>query len=174
MTVIQMFVTDYRRLRPQGRLTPVSVLRALLSNPGLVAALLLRLQMAAVKRNRWGLAGAVRSLCLVLTGADFVPGCRAGSGLLMHHPNGIVLGAGARLGESNTLLQQVTFGERHADGSGAHAYPTSGDRCVFGAGSRVLGGITIGDDASVGANAVVLHNVAERTTVVGAPAKPIG
>lgn len=163
-------VEDYRRMRPESRWLFLSFLMSSMSNPGLQAAFFLRLQMFLVAKRRLKLAGLVRGWCLMVTGADFVPGCVVGPGVLMHHPNGIVLGAGARVGAACTLLQQVTLGERHADGSGDHKYPVVDDNCTIGAGARILGPVLVGVGAAVGANAVVLSDVPAASTVVGIPA----
>nr|WP_231860870.1 serine acetyltransferase [Microbacterium laevaniformans] len=91
----------------------------------------------------------------------------------MHHPNGIVLGAGSRLGKNCTILQQVTLGERYANGLGPSTYPTLGDNVTIGAGAKVLGGVMIGDGVQVGANSVVLSDLPPGATAVGAPARAV-
>lgn len=165
---------DFARYRPAVTYSPFRILCAAATNPGLLALVFLRLQMAAVSRGRDRTAGIIRLVALVMTGADFVPGCVAGPGLLMHHPSGVVLGGGAVLGDDCTILQQVTLGERYADGRGPHSYPRVGDRCTLGAGARLIGGITVASDCNVGANSVVLADVPRGATVVGAPARVIG
>ena len=73
------------------------------------------------------------------------------------------------IGENVTVISAVTFGTRNDA-----RWPTIGDRVFVGVGARVLGGITVGDDASIGANSVVLDDVASGTVVVGAPARTVG
>ena len=70
---------------------------------------------------------ALRHVALALSGFDFLPGVEVGPGLLMHHPQGIVTGCGAVVGTGCTLLQNVTLGERFADGRSPHDYPHVGD-----------------------------------------------
>ena len=94
-------------------------------------------------------------------------GADVGGGLYVAHPVGCVLVAES-IGENVTVIAQVTFGMREVP-----EWPTIGDRAFIGAGARILGGIKIGHDAKVGSNAVVLSDVAPRTTVVGIPARPV-
>ena len=103
----------------------------------------------------------------VVTGADIPLGCRIGGGLLLPHPNGVVIHPGAVVGPNCLILQQVTLGVTRG---GA---PRLGGHVDLGAGAKVLGSITIGDHACVGANAVVLTNVKAGTTVAGVPARVI-
>lgn len=142
--------------------------------PGVQAVVLLRLQLAAQTMGHSRIAHVLSVVNIRLTGAEFVPGCRVGPGLVMRHPQGIVVGHGAVIGDDCTLLQHVTLGERDADGEfGDHSYPSLGSWVVVGAGAVILGGIRVGDHAIVGANAVVAKDVARRDVVVGVPARSI-
>lgn len=115
--------------------------------------------MTAVARHRFWSA---------VSGADIPLACHFGGGLLLPHPNGVVIHPNVRIGINCLIFQQVTLG--HA-GSGV---PTVGDHVDFGAGAKVLGAITIGDGAVIGANAVVLMDVPPGATAVGVPAKILG
>ena len=99
-----------------------------------------------------------------VTGADIPLNCSIGGGLLIPHPNGIVIHPDVRMGPNCLIFQQVTLGARNAK------VPTVGGHVDFGAGAKVLGAITLGDHAVVGANAVVLIDVPEHATAVGIPA----
>lgn len=163
--------SDFRRHRPG--ITP-SILGALdlaTSHPGFLACALLRLMHHFHQRGHRRVAYKVRALNHALTGADFVPGCKIGAGLLAHHPNGIVIGGGVQVGTNCTILQHVTLGEKQADGRGAPQYPRLGDDVVVGAGAAILGPVTLGDGSVVGANAVVLSDAPQGSTVVGNPAR---
>jgi serine O-acetyltransferase len=103
----------------------------------------------------------------VVTGCDIPLNTTIGAGLLMPHPNGIVVHPEAVLGPNCLLFQQVTIG---TDGTGV---PRIGGHVDIGAGARILGNITIGDHALIGANAVVLCDVPAGTTAVGIPARII-
>jgi serine O-acetyltransferase len=154
------------------RVGALEAFRIVVGQPGGQAAFLLRVQMACQAKRRWRLARAVSLLNLRMTGAEFVVGCRVGPGLVMRHPQGIVVGGGAVVGVDCTILHRVTIGERYGDGSSlAHPYPTLGNRVVVGAGAAILGDVRVGDEAVIGANAVVLHNVVANDVFVGVPAR---
>jgi len=82
---------------------------------------------------------------------------------------GVVVGETAVIGKNVTLFQGVTLGGTGKEHGKRH--PTIGDNVVIGAGAKVLGNITIGNDSMVGANAVVIRDVPEHSTVVGVPGR---
>lgn len=88
-----------------------------------------------------------------VTGADIPATCRIGGGLLIPHPNGIVVHPEAVLGPNCLLMQQVTIGTRGG------RPPVIGGHVDIGAGARVLGPISIGDHARIGANALVIQDM---------------
>jgi serine O-acetyltransferase len=106
----------------------------------------------------------------VVSGCELPLNCEIGGGLLMPHPQGIIVHSSARLGPNCLLFQQVTIG------TGGHSHPgapTLGGHVDVGAGAKIIGGITIGDHAKIGANAVVLTDVPAGATAVGIPARII-
>ena len=145
-----------------------------LSEPGLQFSLLARLQMALEGRSKIRLARLAYLLNLRITGGEFGHGCSVGPGFVVKHPLGVLIGGGTRLGRNCTVLHNVTFGERRPDmvveGS---KYPVIGNDCLIGTGAILLGAITVGDGARIGAGAVVLHDVDPGSSVVGAPASPL-
>jgi serine O-acetyltransferase len=108
-----------------------------------------------------------RFWCAV-TGADIPLNCQIGGGLLIPHPNGIVIHPDVKIGVNCLIFQQVTIGTR-----GEPGVPEIAGHVDIGAGAKILGPIYIGAHAKVGANAVVLSNVPNRTVVAGIPAKVI-
>ncbi len=100
----------------------------------------------------------------VVTGADIPLGCKIGGGLLLPHPNGVVIHGNVVIGPNCLIFQQVTLG---AAGRGV---PVLGGHVDIGAGAKVLGKIRIGNDVRIGANSVVLRDVPDGATVVGIPA----
>jgi len=105
----------------------------------------------------------------IVTGADIPLNSQLGGGLLLPHPNGIVIHPKATIGPNCLLFQQVTLGTR-----GGRGVPRLGCGVDVGAGARILGDVSIGDYAIIGANAVVLQDVAPGEIVAGIPAKPVG
>ena len=103
----------------------------------------------------------------VVSGADVPVNARIGGGLLLPHPNGIVIHSEAVIGVNCLLFQQVTLGSTSAT-SGA---PVLGGHVDVGAGAKILGGVKIGDHARIGANAVVLQDVPAGAVAVGIPAR---
>jgi serine O-acetyltransferase len=106
----------------------------------------------------------------VVTQAEIDLTCKIGGGLLIPHPNGIVIHPDAIIGVNCLIMQQVTVG---VDGKG-ESPPVIGGHVDLSAGCKVIGAIYVGDHALVGANAVVTRDVAPRSVVVGIPARPIG
>jgi len=103
----------------------------------------------------------------VITGAEIPLNTQIGGGLMIPHPNGIVIHPDTTIGPNCLLFQQVTIGSRDS------SPPVIGGHVDIGAGAKVLGAIRIGNDVRIGANAVVLTDVEEGSTVVGIPAKVI-
>jgi len=102
-----------------------------------------------------------------VTGAEIPLSCRIEGGLLLPHPNGVVIHPDARIGPNCLLMQQVTLGTNDLS-AGA---PTLAGHVDLGAGAKVLGKVTLGAHSVVGANAVVLCDVPEGATAVGIPAR---
>jgi serine O-acetyltransferase len=103
-----------------------------------------------------------------VSGADIPLNCSLGGGLLIPHPNGIVIHPEASIGVNCLIFQQVTIGAR-----GVGPLPIVGACVDIGAGAKVLGRVRLGDRARVGANAVVLADVDAGVSVAGIPAAPV-
>ena len=116
----------------------------------------LRRKLAVLRHRFWS----------AVSGADIPINSMIGGGLLIPHPNGIVIHPGARIGPNCLLFQQVTIGD-------ANGVPTIGGHVDIGAGAKILGRIHVGDHARIGANAVVLTDVPAGATMVGIPARPV-
>ncbi len=111
------------------------------------------------------------ALARVLTGVEIHPAAMLGPGLFIDHATGVVIGETAEIGTDVTLYQGVTLGGTNLDRGKRH--PTVGDRVTIGAGAKVLGPITIGNDSRIGANAVVVKPVPPNSVVVGVPGQVI-
>lgn len=122
------------------------------------------------KHHMKSLARLNSQLARFWTGIEIHPGATIGDGLFIDHGMGVVIGETAVIGNNCTIYHNVTLGGRgHAIGERRH--PIIGDNVLVGAGAKLLGPITVGNDANIGANAVVLHDVPDRATVVGVPGK---
>ena len=102
------------------------------------------------------------------TGIEIHPGARIGDKFFIDHGLGVVIGETAIIGNNVTIFHDVTLGGTGKEKGKRH--PTIEDNVFIGSGAKILGNITIGKNAKIGANAVVLNDVAPNTTVVGIPA----
>jgi len=101
----------------------------------------------------------------VVTGADIPIDGHLGGGLLLPHPNGVVIHPDARIGPNCLLFQQVTIGV------GNGGVPVIEGHVDIGAGAKIIGGVTVAKHAKIGANAVVVQDVPAGATAVGVPAR---
>jgi serine O-acetyltransferase len=149
----------------------VSSLEVLAAWPGVHALLSHRV---AHVLHAAGVPVVPRTLALVtraVTGIEIHPAASVGEGLFIDHGNGVVIGETAEIGENVTLYQGVTLG-----GTGfatGKRHPTVQDNVTIGSGAKLLGPITIGHGAKIGANSVVIHDVPPNSTVVGNPGHPV-
>ena len=105
------------------------------------------------------------------TNIEIHPGADIGDGLFIDHGTGVVIGETAEVGANVTMYQGVTLG-----GTGfatGKRHPTVQDNVTIGSGAKLLGPITIGHGAKIGANSVVIHDVPPNSTVVGVPGHPV-
>lgn len=105
------------------------------------------------------------------TGIEIHPGATIGRSLFIDHGTGVVIGETTIIGNNVTIYHGVTLGGTGKEKGKRH--PTIEDNVYIGCGAKILGNITIGENAKIGANAVVLKNVDKNTTIVGIPGKPI-
>jgi len=114
---------------------------------------------------------AISQLARWLTGIEIHTSAKIGTGFFIDHGMGVVIGETAEVGDYVTLFQGVTLGGTGKERGKRH--PTLGNHVVVGAGAKILGGITVGDNVKIGANSVVLKNVSANSTVIGVPARVI-
>ncbi|HIN32316.1 MAG TPA: serine acetyltransferase, partial [Nitrospirales bacterium] len=110
-------------------------------------------------------------LARLVTGVEIHPAATIGSHFVIDHGSGIVIGETTVIGDCVTLFQGVTLGGTGKERGKRH--PTLGSHVVVGAGAKILGGMTIGDNVTIGANSVVLKSVPPHSTVIGVPARVI-
>ena len=139
--------------------------------PGIHALLTYRVAHAL---NEAGLPVLPRSIAMVaraLTGVEIHPSATIGEGLFIDHGTGVVIGETAEIGNDVTLYQGVTLGGTGFASGKRH--PTVQDNVTIGSGAKLLGPITIGHGAKIGANSVVITDVPPNSTVVGNPGHPV-
>ena len=124
------------------------------------------------QNNRQTLASFFQNQISVTLGVDMHPAARIGSGIMLDHATGLVIGETAVVGNNVSILQSVTLG-----GTGkveGDRHPKICDGVLISAGAKILGNICVGEGAKVGAGSVVLEPVPPHTTVAGVPAKVVG
>ena len=146
-----------------------SAAEVVLFYPGFHARLAHR---AANAMHRRGVPLAPRGLMYItriLTGIEIHPGATIGSRFFIDHGMGVVIGETAEIGDNVTLLQGVTLGGTSLRKEKRH--PTLGNNVVVGAGAKVIGAFTIGDNSRIGAGSVVVREVPPNSVVVGVPGR---
>lgn len=124
------------------------------------------------RNNRESMAYFLQSHIAITFGVDIHPAAKIGKGIMLDHATGIVIGETAVIDDDVSIMQGVTLGGTGKEAGDRH--PKIGKGCLISAGAKILGNITIGEGAKVGAGSVVLSEVQPHTTVVGVPAKAIG
>jgi serine O-acetyltransferase len=139
--------------------------------PGIHALLAYRVAHAMYVAGVRVLPRTISMLTRALTGIEIHPAAQIGQGLFIDHGAGVVIGETADIGDDVTLYQGVTLG-----GTGfatGKRHPTVEDNVTIGSGAKLLGPITIGHGAKIGANSVVITDVPPNSTVVGNPGHPV-
>lgn len=103
---------------------------------------------------------------------DIHPGAKLGSGIMIDHATGLVIGETAVVGDNVSILHSVTLGGSGCVSGSRH--PTIGNGVLISAGAKILGNISVGDGVKIGAGSLVLESVPEHVTVAGVPAKVVG
>ena len=136
--------------------------------PGIHALLAHRVAHALAGAGIPLLPRSISMLARAVTGIEIHPAARIGQGLFIDHGAGVVIGETADIGDNVTIYQGVTpgfaTGKRH---------PTVQDNVTIGSGAKLLGPITVGHGAKIGANSVVITDVPPNSTVVGNPGHPV-
>ncbi|MFH0763715.1 MAG: serine O-acetyltransferase [Candidatus Omnitrophota bacterium] len=146
-----------------------SYLEVLFTYSGLHAIIFYRISHALLAMHVPFFPRYISQLGRFFTGIEIHPGAQIGKEFFIDHGMGVVIGETAIIGDNVLLYQGVTLG-----GTGkcrGKRHPTIGNNVVVGAGAKVLGNITIGDNSYIGSNAVVIKDVPPDSTVVGVPGR---
>ncbi|MCS6814196.1 MAG: serine O-acetyltransferase [Cyanobacteria bacterium] len=146
-------------------------LEVLCCYPGFHAIVLYRLAHWLHRRGVVFIPRLISHLARFLTGIEIHPGAVLGKGVFIDHGMGVVIGETAIVGDYCLIYQGVTLGGTGKETGKRH--PTLGNHVVVGAGAKILGNISIGDYARVGAGSIVLRSVPSYCTAVGVPSRNI-
>jgi len=163
-----MFSREIRAIRERDPASR-STIEAILTSSGLHAIALHRVAHWLWRKGLMLPARLLSHLSRAVTGIEIHPGARIGQGVFIDHGMGVVIGETASVGDDVTMYQGVTLGGTGKQRGKRH--PTVEDNAVVGVGASVLGAVTIGEGARVGAGSLVLKDVEPYTIVAGNPAK---
>ncbi len=149
-----------------------TALEVLLFSKGFLSLQAYRIGHRLHQQDERMLAMLIQARCNERLGIDINPASRLGSGIMLDHGTGIVIGETAEVGDDVSILQGVTLGGTGKESGDRHPKVRSG--VLIGAGAKILGNIEIGEGAKIGAGSIVLHPVAPHITVVGNPARQVG
>lgn len=148
-----------------------SLLEVLLTYPGIRVLFWYRIAHFMAFHRLYTIAGFLSQHAAKVTGISISPEAKIGKRVFIDHGIGVVIGATAMIEDDVTILHGVTLGARRAVEGRRHPYVKKGT--FIDANAQLLGTITIGAFSKVGAGAIVLNNVADKTTVVGNPARTV-
>ena len=137
--------------------------------PGLWAMLFYRLANTLYKKGLRFIPRFISGIALFLTTIDIHPAATIGRRVFIDHGTGVVIGETTVIGDDVIIYQQVTLGG--VSTSKGKRHPTLENNVVVGAGSKILGNITLGENSKVGANSVVVKDVPADCTAIGIPAR---
>ena len=155
-----------------------SLLSIILTYPGVKAVLFHKIANFFHLASFTLLARVISQLARFFTGIEIHPGAKIGKNLFIDHGMGVVIGETSEIGNNVTIYHAVTLGgispsidserQRHEK-----RHPTIGDDVVIGSGAQIIGPVKVGSGSRIAANAVVVNDVPENSTMVGVPAKAI-
>ena len=155
-----------------------STLSVVLTYPGVKAVLLHQIANFFHVAGFDLIARIISQTSRFFTGIEIHPGAKIGKNLFIDHGMGVVIGETSEIGNNVTMYHAVTLGgispsidserQRHEK-----RHPTIGNDVVIGSGAQIIGPLKIGDKSRIAANAVVVNDVSENTTMVGVPAKSV-
>ena len=156
-----------------------SKLSIILTYPGVKSVFFHKIANQLWNLNLYTLARIISQFSRFLTGIEIHPAAKIGKNLFMDHGMGTVIGETSEIGDNVTIYHGVTLGGimpafKSDEQRGIKRHPTLEDGVIIGSGAQILGPITIGTNARVGANSVVLKSVSKGMSVVGVPAHAVG
>ena len=156
-----------------------SKLSLILTYPGVKAVFFHRIANFFSKAKFDLIARIISQFSRFLTGIEIHPNANIGKNLFIDHGMGVVIGETSEIGDNVTIYHMATLGGitpsiNSNDQRNIKRHPTIKDGAVIGSGAQILGPVTVGKFAKIGANAVVTKDVPEKAVMVGIPAKNVG
>ena len=168
------FISSIKERDPAAK----STLSIVLTYPGVKAILFHRIANFFHLAGFQLIARIISQTTRFFTGIEIHPGAKIGQNLFIDHGMGVVIGETSEIGNNVTIYHAVTLGgsspsidserQRHEK-----RHPTVGDDVVIGSGAQIIGPVKVGNKSRIAANAVVVKDVPENTTMVGVPAKAV-
>lgn len=146
-------------------------LEIILCYPGVHAVLLHKIAFFLYKFSTPILPRLISHISRIITGIEIHPAVKIGKNLFIDHGFGVVIGATAEIGDNVTIYQNVTLGGRSIKNTKRH--PTIKDGVIIGSGANILGPITIGKNARIGANATVIKDVKKGAIIIAEISKEL-
>jgi serine O-acetyltransferase len=179
LSFTELVFSDFERHSPGTKPSWLNVIPRLFTLAGLMATVILRAQQCVYRAGHVRLAFLLRTVGIVLLGAEFTPPIWVGTGLYLPHPVGIAIGAGAQIGNNVMLAGGVVTGVRSTETELPQKMPAENmpricDGANIWAHVVLVGPVRIGEGAEVAANSVVTEDVPDYAIVGGVPAKKIG
>ena len=155
-----------------------SKLSLILTYPGVKAVFFHRIANFFQLAKFYLVARIISQLSRFLTGIEIHPGAKIGKNLFIDHGMGVVIGETSDIGNNVTIYHAVTLGGispsiNSNEQRNEKRHPTIGDDVVIGSGAQIIGPVKIGNTSRIAANAVVVNDVPENSTMVGIPAKAV-
>ena len=156
-----------------------SKLSLILTYPGVKAVFLHKISNFFYQAKFDLAARIISQFSRFLTGIEIHPGAKIGKNLFIDHGMGVVIGETSEIGDNVTIYHMVTLGgiapSINSNGQrNTKRHPTLKNNVVVGSGAQVLGPVVVGENAKIGANAVITKDVPENAVMVGIPAKNVG
>jgi serine O-acetyltransferase len=148
------------------------VLQVIFLYPGFHAIVNHRIAHGFFRQRLFFLARLISQLSRFFTGIEIHPGAKIGNGLFIDHGSGVVIGETAVIGDNCTIYHGATLGGTGKE-KGMRRHPILGNDVLVGTGAKILGAIHVGDNSLIGANAVLLTDVPDDSTVVGVPGRVV-
>lgn len=162
--MFNIILTQYKLLSEHQNASLIRALYCYYTNANLrIRVLIYRMQSSKSNSYRWRIRNHMELKYSLIVS----PYCKIGYNLHVEHFFGVVIGGNTIIGDNCKIYQQVTIGQKNSK------FPVIGNNVVMCPGAKIIGDIKIGDNAVIGANAVVLHDVPANSIAVGVPARII-